>query len=161
MSGTNKLAGIKPDQVPDFTSFDDLLDLPHHVSSVHPPMTREERAAQFSAFRALTGHEQAIRETARLTDRPPELSEGEAALLNAQLQTLQAHLRERPAVTVTWFQPDEKKAGGRCRTTSGTLRRLDLAEGFLHLHGGERIPLRSVIALESELEPAFTRLNGV
>lgn len=153
MSGTNKLAGIKPDQIPDFTSFDDLLDLPHHVSLVHPPMTREERAAQFSAFRALTGHEQAIRETARLTDRPPELGEGDAARLNAQLQILQAHLRERPAVAVTWFQPDGKKAGGRCRTTSGTLRRIDLAEGDLLLHSGERIPIRSVIALESALFP--------
>lgn len=153
MNGTNRSAGIRPDREPDFTSFDDLIELPHHVSAVHPPMTRKDRAAQFSAFRALTGHEQAIRETARLTDRPPELGETEIALLNAQLQILQAHLRERPEVTVTWFQPDAKKTGGRCRTATGTLRRLDLAEGFLLLHSGERIPIHSVAALESELFP--------
>lgn len=153
MNGTSKSEGIKPDRLPNFKSFDDLIELPHHVSAVHPPMPMEDRAAQFSAFRALTGHEQAIRETARLTDQPPGLDDAETALLNARLQILQARLRERPKVTVTWFQPDAKKTGGHCRTASGTLRRLDLAEGFLLLREGERIPIRSIIALESELFP--------
>ena len=153
MNETNKSAGIKPEQKPNFANFDDLIELPHHVSAVHPRMSMEERAAQFSAFRALTGHEQAIRETARLTDQPPELNEAEIAQLNAKLQILQTHLREHPEITVTWFQPDAKKDGGRCRTASGTLRKLDPVEGFLLLQDGERIPIHNIISLESALFP--------
>lgn len=59
------------------TSYDDILPLPHHVSEKHPPMSRLDRAAQFSPFAALTGYEAAVEETARLTDRRIELDEGE------------------------------------------------------------------------------------
>ena len=52
--------------------YDDIIALPHHVSETHPPMTRRDRAAQFSSFAALTGYEAVVAETAR------EFSEREA-----------------------------------------------------------------------------------
>lgn len=152
MNATSKSAAIKPDD--GFERYADLLELPRPRSAAHPPMSRAERAAQFGAFRALTGHEQAIEETARLTDRRPASDDERAALLNAQLRLLEAHLPEEPPLTVICFQPDGKKAGGRCRTVSGTLRRIDFTLGLLLLRDGGRIPLSQVVALDSPLFPA-------
>ena len=55
--------------------YDDILNLPHPTSKNHPRMSLHDRAAQFSPFAALTGHEAAIKETARLTDDKQILSE--------------------------------------------------------------------------------------
>ena len=93
-------------------NYDDIIDLPHHVSSTRPRMPMIDRAAQFQPFRALTGYEDAVRETARLTDRRIELTEEEKARLDAALQRLMDSISSRPQVSVTWFQPDKRKAGG-------------------------------------------------
>ena len=105
-----------------FHRYDEIIHLPHPVSQTHPRMGRLERAAQFSPFAALTGYDDAVRETARLTDAQRELAEDEQALLERQLLRVQMLLDAgtRPVVAVTWFQPDAKKQGGaRCgRSTS-------------------------------------------
>ena len=104
--------------------YDDIIDLPHHVSTTHHRMSMLERAAQFQPFRALTGYEDAVRETARLTDDRVELTEDEKALLDGKLQRLADNLASHPLVTVTYFQPDKKKAGGEYVTTTGQLKKL-------------------------------------
>ena len=93
-------------------NYDDIIDLPHHVSETHPPMSRADRAAQFSPFAALTGYDAAVRETARMTERRIELDEGVKAELNARLNCILEHLSEHPQVSITYFMPDEKKSGG-------------------------------------------------
>ena len=90
----------------------DIIDLPHHVSKRHPQMPMEKRAAQFSLFAAMVGHDAAIRETARLTEEQLELTEDAKAIIDGKLQMIQEHIKEQPEVTVTYFQPDEKKSGG-------------------------------------------------
>ena len=102
--------------------YDDIIHLPHHTSSRHPRMSMADRAAQFSPFAALSGHEDAIRETARLTTERAELSESRKEELNEQLVWLREHPDARERVTVTYFRPDAKKAGGAYVTVTGAVR---------------------------------------
>ena len=94
--------------------YDDIINLPHHVSQKHAPMARADRAAQFSPFAALTGLDAALRETARLTDQRITLDEYEQAALDETLQAVRDALtkKEHPTVEVCYFVPDTRKAGG-------------------------------------------------
>ena len=78
--------------------YDDIINLPHHVSKTHPPMDIMDRAAQFSPFAALTGYEAAVKETGRLTQPKIELDESEKQLLNEKLQLLEKNLTMRPEI---------------------------------------------------------------
>lgn len=143
--------------------YDDLLDLPHPQSPRHPRMDALARAAQFSPFAALTGYDDQVKEAARLTGRHVALSEGEQETLDAQLGLLQAHLADtpRPVVSVSFFVPDEKKAGGRYETVTGCVRRIDPVGRALVFYAengvssGCSIPLDAVSSITSEL---FDRL---
>ena len=127
----------------------DIIDLPHHVSTRHTQMPMEKRAAQFSPFAAMVGHDAAIRETARLTEEQLELSEDEKAVIDGKLQMIRAHIKEQPEVTVTYFQPDEKKSGGAYVTITGSARRIDEVERILNLADGTVIPLMDIVAVQS------------
>ncbi|MBR2409136.1 MAG: hypothetical protein IKB07_09335 [Lachnospiraceae bacterium] len=130
--------------------YDDIIELPHHVSRKHPQMPLLDRAAQFAPFAALTGHEAAIKETARLTEDEIELDENSKELLDLRLQYLQEHMSEQPEVTVTYFKPDEKKSGGAYETETGRVKKVDGYAGELVFTDGRRIALGTVIALEGE-----------
>ena len=121
--------------------YDDIIDLPHHVSETHPPMSRADRAAQFSPFAALTGYDAAVRETARVAERRIELDEGVKAELNARLNCILEHLSEHPQVSLTYFVQDEKKSGGAYRTVTGTVRKLDSFAKTLTLTDGTVVPM--------------------
>lgn len=105
--------------------YDDVINRQHPTSKKHPRMSNINRAAQFAPFAALTGYEEYIEETARLTDRRIELSEYDIEELNAKLNFIQEHIKERPEVTITYFQPDERKEGGAYITVTGKVRRID------------------------------------
>ena len=128
--------------------YDDIIELPHHISRKHPQMPLLDRAAQFAPFAALTGHESAIRETSRLTEEEIELDENSKELLDFRLQQLQEHLPEQPSVTVTYFKPDEKKDGGAYETVTGAVKKVDGYAGELVFTDGRRVELKSIIALE-------------
>lgn len=130
--------------------YDDMIDLPHHVSSVHPPMPMASRAAQFSPFAALTGYEAVIAEAARLTEVRAEPDEEQKQLLDRQLRLLREHMADAPVVRVRYFLPDERKAGGAFRTLEGVPERIDGLAGLLLL-GGEAIPFEDICAIRSEL----------
>lgn len=106
-------------------AYDDMLHLPHHRSKHHRAMSIRDRAAQFSSFRALTGYEDAIDETARLTDRRAERSEEQEQHLNEVLQQLEARMPSHPSVTVVYFRPDPRKDGGAYLQHTGALRAID------------------------------------
>ena len=142
----------------------DILFLPHPVSKKHPPMDRGVRAAQFSPFAALTGYEEAIQETGRLTDRFVELEEYERSLLDQALQQLKQRLQERqqqlhqhehqdpqqrsdsewPMVVITYFRPDARKEGGSYVQISGAVRRIDEYKRALIMADGQEIMLDQV-----------------
>ena len=132
------------------TTYDDIIDLPHHVSKVHPQMSMYNRTAQFAPFAALTGHEDAIRETARQTDEDKELSESEAEILNRKLTYLILKKEEKPAVSVTYFVEDGRKSGGNYRTATGIIKRIDTDKGILEMAAGLSIPIGSIKDIDGE-----------
>lgn len=129
--------------------YDDILHLPHPTSARHPRMPIAERAAIFSPFAALSGHAGAIAETARLTDQKMELDEDTKVELDRRQAVLLEHIAEQPEVTVTWFQPDERKDGGAYFTTTGRLKKINEMNRVLILLDGTSIPLEDVADLES------------
>lgn len=131
--------------------YDDMFDLPHPTSPKHPRMSIIDRAAQFSPFAALTGHEAAIRETARLTDRKVELDEDEKETLDRKLRILADHLAERPVVVITYFVPDEKKAGGSYEEAGGPVRKIDDLKRTVVLEDGHSISIDEIYEIESDL----------
>ena len=128
--------------------YDDIIHLPHHVSSTRAHMPLPDRAAQFMPFRALTGYEDAVHETARLTDEKVELTEDEKTLLDMRLQQLADAIDNQPKVMLTYFQPDKKKAGGAYITVAGQLKKMDDFEGVLILAGGERILIEDILEIQ-------------
>ena len=128
--------------------YDDIINLPHHVSSERPHMPMIDRAAQFAPFAALTGYDAAIAETARLTDAKRELSEEQKEVIGKQLLALQARLKNDPQVCVTFFVPDSRKAGGAYKTVAGEAKRVDEACRILEMRGGITIPFDDIISLE-------------
>ncbi len=116
--------------------YDDIRHLPHHESKTHPRMSLEDRAAQFAPFSALSGYDELVRETARLTDTMIELSEDEKAELDRNLAAAADALRSgaAPRVTLTHFVPDERKSGGRYEDCTGEVRRIDPVRRTLRLH---------------------------
>ena len=128
--------------------YDDIIDLPHHVSEKHPQMPMLERAAQFSPFAALTGFDAAIVETARLTDQKRELTEEQKQVISNSLLELQKRIKNDPVVTVTFFQPDDRKSGGAYRTVTGSAKRVDEYIGMLLLTDGTAIPFDSILSME-------------
>ena len=94
--------------------YDDIINLPHHVSAARPQMSMMDRAAQFSPFAALTGYDAAIKETARLTDQKIELDDYEKEEINDKIQLIAEHLGEDFEIVITYFQPDGRKAVWSC-----------------------------------------------
>lgn len=135
--------------------YDDMLQLPHHVSASRKPMAITARAAQFAPFAALSGYDAEVQEAGRLTDRPIEPDEYEKEALNARLQLLARHLREKWIVSLVFFQPDERKAGGAYVTRTGTVKKLYETERLLTLTDGTVIPLDDLIALDGEEFAAY------
>ena len=135
--------------------YDDILRLPHHVSASRKPMAMTARAAQFAPFAALSGYDAEVQEAGRLTDRPIEPDEYEKEALNARLQLLARHLREKWVVSLVFFQPDERKAGGAYVTRTGTVKKLYETERLLTLTDGTVIPLDDLIALDGEEFAAY------
>ena len=127
--------------------YDEIMNLPHHVSTTRPQMPMSDRAAQFAPFAALTGYDSAIKETGRLTDERIELDEEALAALDRKYQLLMDTLDDTPEVTIIYFQPDERKAGGQYVSATGTVKKVDTFGRRILLQDGTRIPLDSVFDL--------------
>lgn len=132
--------------------YDDIINLPHHVSSKRPQMPILERAAQFLPFSALTGYEAAVKETARLTDTRIELEESEKDLLNTKLHVLLDNLATEPKVKITYFLPDGRKSGGKYVSKMGTVIKIDLYNRQIKLEDETVIPLDDIFAIEENVE---------
>ena len=127
--------------------YDEIINLPHHVSTTRPQMPLSDRAAQFAPFAALTGYDSAIKETGRLTGERIELDEEALTALDRKYQLLIEALDDAPEVTIIYFQPDERKAGGQYVSATGTVKKVDTFGRRILLQDGTRIPLDSVYDL--------------
>ena len=131
--------------------YDKIMGLPHHVSKTRPQMPMSDRAAQFAPFAALTGYDAAIKETGRLTDERIELDVEALSALDMKYQLLMEALDEAPEVTITYFQPDERKAGGKYVSAVGAVKKIDDFERRITMRDGTRIPTDDVLSIDGEL----------
>ena len=132
-------------------TYDDIIHLPHHVSTKHPHMALIDRAAQFSPFAALTGHGAAIKETARLTDERVELDEYMKNVLSNKLQIIVERLKDKPEIEITYFQPDEKKNGGAYVTAAGSVKKIDEYERIVVMTDRKEISIDDIVAIEGQI----------
>jgi hypothetical protein len=128
--------------------YDDIIHLERPVSKAHPPMPRSERAAQFSSFAALTGYEEAVAESGRLTEQRVELGRDALEALDETLRAVAARIAERPELELRRFVPDERKSGGRFETLRGRAKKVDEYASVLILEGGAKIPLGDILSIE-------------
>jgi len=128
--------------------YEDMLTMPHHKSKKHPHMSVADRAAQFSPFAALTGHEDAVKETARVTERRIELSEDQKVRLDERIRFVAEQGKERPEILVTYFQKDQKKEGGSYITVSGRVKKVDAVERRLLWEDGTQISIEDILELD-------------
>lgn len=154
-TATAKSAGIKHEvrhmgKSDDPRRYDDIIDLPHHVSETRPRMPMSDRAAQFSPFAAVVGHGAAVAETARLTERRVELDESRVAALDEQLRQLQTSIKARGSAdaAITFFVSDEKKDGGAYISHIGKVTKIDALRRVAVMDGGKEIPLDDIVEIE-------------
>ena len=130
--------------------YDDIINLPHHQSRERAHMSLHDRAAQFAPFAALTGHEEAIEETARLTDEKITLDETAIEKINEKLNEIANHLAEKKTVSITYFKPDKRKSGGAYLTDIGTVKKIDEVEKVVIMDSGMKISMEQIIEIEME-----------
>ena len=129
--------------------YEDIVDLPHHVSRKHPQPTMADRAARFTPFAAITGYEEMVLEEARVTDDRIEMDESSKAALNEKLNMILEFIDEQPEVSITYFEPDKRKAGGAYVTVTGTVKRIDEYEHLVIMTDGKKINIDEIYNLQS------------
>ncbi|MBQ2931758.1 MAG: hypothetical protein IJE62_02805 [Clostridia bacterium] len=136
--------------------YEDIINLPHQKSKTRKPMPILNRAAQFAPFAALTGYDEAVKETARLTDERMELDEYTKDELNRKLLFLQEHTDDEITATITYFVPDERKSGGEYVSLTGTVKKIKEYENVVVLNDDTEIPIQEILLIESE---AFNQIE--
>ena len=131
--------------------YDDIIQLPHYISKTRPHMAAIDRAAQFSPFAALTGHDAAIKETARQTDKRVELDEYVKDALRNRLQIIANRMKEHPQIAITYFQPDGKKDGGTYVTVINKIKKISEYERSIVMIDGTIIQIDDIISIEGEI----------
>ena len=135
--------------------YDDMIYLPNPTPTCKPRMSLHDRAAQFSPFAALTGYEDAVEETARLTDTRLELSEDMKTILNEKMQMIVDNMDSEPIITITYFVPDKKKSGGAYVDVTGVVKEIDEYERCIVMTDKKKIPIEQIRAIEGELFRGF------
>ena len=135
--------------------YDDIINLPNPTPTCRPRMSALDRAAQFAPFAALTGYEAVVAEAARLTDDRLELSEDMKIILNDKMQMIVDNIDKEPFVTIKYFVPDKRKAGGAYVETSGIVKEIDEYERCIVITDGIKIPIEQVRAIDGELLNCF------
>lgn len=128
--------------------YDDIILLPHHQSNERARMSLHDRAAQFAPFAALSGHEEAIEETARLTDAKITLDETAIEAINEKLFEISQHLGDKWNVSVTYFKPDYQKSGGSYLTDVGAIKKIDEVEKVIFMDSGMKIAMENIVGIE-------------
>lgn len=124
--------------------YDDIIDMPHHVSPTRPRMSMMDRAAQFSPFAALTGYDAVIEESGRMTDPYIDLGEDGKAVLNEKLRWISEQLDRQPEITITYFQPDERKQGGAYVSVTGKAVKIDAYAQTIVMAEGVAVPFNQI-----------------
>lgn len=129
--------------------YEKIIGMAHHTSPTRPRMALRDRAAQFAPFAALTGYDEMVEETARLTDSEDAYNEEASALLDKKLRLLNELQNEHPYVEIIYFVPDERKSGGRYETAYGYLKLIDTVESTIMLQDKRKIPFDKIRDIDS------------
>ena len=129
----------------EMSRYDDIINLPHHVSPTRQRMSMHDRAAQFAPFAALVGYNAAVAETARLTESRPELDEQEQQAINECLAYIADHIHEQPEVRVKYFISDEHKSGGAIIEVFDKVKKISATDGTIVMADGCVIPITDVM----------------
>lgn len=132
-------------------NYEDIINLPHYEPKYHTRMSIEARSAQFAPFSALTGYEEKVKETARVTDKKIELDEETKLLLNSKLQILIDNINNNPEVTFTYFIKDKNKEGGKYINITGNIKKIDTNKNLVILTNKIVIPITDIINITSKL----------
>ena len=135
--------------------YEDIIDVPHHVSKKHPEPTMLERAARFHPFAAITGYEEMVLEAARITQTRIDLDEEALTVINEKLNMLRESLDGEPRVTVTYFEPDKKKNGGAYVSVTDTVKVIDEYEQIVIMGENRKIPIKEIYSIEGDLFSNF------
>ncbi len=130
------------------SKYDDIINLPHHVSKIHSHMTLYNRSAQFAPFSALTGYNDAIDETSRLTDERIELDDGLKEMINNKLSKIKSIIKQKPLISVTYFVKDKYKKGGSYKTIKSNIIKIDEYENVIIFINKLKIPICEIIDLK-------------
>ena len=132
-------------------NYDDIINLPHPEPKNHIRMSIESRSAQFAPFAALTGHNDAIKETERLTTKRIELSDNDKELINNKLLLIDKLKSEKPLITFTYFIYDNKKNGGKYVNITGIVKRIDLINSIIYLTNNVNIPIEEILDINADI----------
>ena len=135
----------------EYFPYEDIVNLPRHISKVHPQATMADRAARFSPFAAISGYEDMVKEAARVTEERIDITDATKELLNEKLNMIIEFLDEEPEVTITYFVPDKKKDGGAYISITGTVKRIDEYERIVLMSDDKKIRIDEIYAIESDL----------
>ena len=130
--------------------YDDIIDMPHHVSKTRPQMSMHDRAAQFSSFAALVGFDSMIEETERLTHTKGELDEAAKAILNEKLNLIDQNITLHPEIRIVYFLPDERKEGGEYVSHIGTVKKIDSFLRTVIFSDSVKIPIEDIYMIDGE-----------
>ncbi len=131
--------------------YNDIINLPHHVSKKHPQMTIEERSAQFAPFAALTGYEGQVKETARLTNERKDITDELRIILDEKIKLIQNNIYLNPRIEVKYFIPDSRKNGGRYVNVVGNVKKIDEYRNLIILDNKKEIPISEIIDINGEI----------
>lgn len=129
----------------------DIIDLPHHEPKTRMRMPRSNRAASFSPFAALSGYDDAMKETARLTDRQIEIGEDTKIALNERLRIAMEQIENHPVITVTYFMADSRKNGGAYVKHTGVIKKIDECERKVIFRDQMVIPIDNIYEMDGEI----------
>lgn len=131
-------------------NYNDIINLKRPISN-HSHLSIESRASQFSPFAALTGYDDEIKETSRITDKRIDIDDGLREMLNAKLNYLKDHIKENPNISITYFVKDPKKEGGKYLTKQGIIKRIDTVNEIIKFNDNASISMNDIINITGDI----------
>lgn len=131
--------------------YDDIINMPRHVSKKHKQMSMYSRSAQFAPFSAVTGYEESIEETCREVEKRKDLSNELKILIGEKIKYIADNIKEKPLVTFTYFAKDLKKDGGKYITVTKKVKKVDEYNQKIFLEDNFSLNFADIISINGDL----------
>lgn len=132
-------------------NYEDIINMPRHISKTRKPMSKENRAAQFAPFSALTGYAEKIQETSKITQNKIEITDEMKQILNNKLIKINQNIKQKPLITITYFIKDKIKKGGVYQTITKNIQKIDFLTKQIILTDETKININAIINLTENL----------